>query len=46
MREDPVGSSGLIFNEDLMTIPHEKIMSARVDYTIVGGKVVYKRDGT
>ena len=35
----------VIFNEDLMTIPHEKIMSAKVDYTIVGGKVVYQRDG-
>ena len=35
----------VIFNNDLMTIPHEQIMSAKVDYTIVGGKVVYKRDG-
>ncbi|MCP4724602.1 MAG: amidohydrolase [bacterium] len=33
----------VIFNEDLMTIPHDKIMSAKVDYTIVGGKIVYKR---
>jgi predicted amidohydrolase YtcJ len=33
----------VIFNEDLMSIPHEQIMSAKVDYTIVGGKVVYKR---
>ena len=32
-------------NEDLMTIPPERIMSAKVDYTIVGGKIVYKRDG-
>ncbi|MBN2312567.1 MAG: amidohydrolase family protein [Sedimentisphaerales bacterium] len=34
----------VIFNEDLMTLPHERIMSAKVDYTIVGGKVVYQRD--
>ncbi|TKJ36820.1 MAG: hypothetical protein CEE38_10825 [Planctomycetes bacterium B3_Pla] len=35
----------VIFNEDLMTIPHDRIMSAKVDYTIVGGKVVYEREG-
>jgi predicted amidohydrolase YtcJ len=35
----------VIFNEDIMTIPHDRIMSAKVDYTIVGGKVVYKREG-
>jgi predicted amidohydrolase YtcJ len=35
----------VIFNEDLMTLPHEKIMSAKVDYTVVGGKVVYRREG-
>ncbi|UCG56557.1 MAG: amidohydrolase [Phycisphaerales bacterium] len=34
----------VIFNNDLMTIPHDEIMSSKVDYTIVGGKVVYKRD--
>jgi len=33
----------VIFNNDLMTIPYDQIMSAKVDYTIVGGKVVYKR---
>ena len=36
----------VIFNNDLMTIPHDQIMSSKVDYTIVGGKVVYKREGT
>jgi len=36
----------VIFNQDLMTMPHDKIMSAKVDYTIAGGKVVYKREGT
>ena len=34
----------VIFNNDLMTIPHDQIMSSKVDYTIVGGKVVYKRE--
>lgn len=34
----------VIFNNDLMTIPHDEIMKARVDYTIVGGKVVYRRE--
>ncbi len=35
----------VIFNNDLMTIPHDEIMTSQVDYTIVGGKVVYKREG-
>jgi len=33
----------VIYNNDLMTIPHDQIMSSKVDYTIVGGKIVYKR---
>jgi predicted amidohydrolase YtcJ len=33
----------VIFGNDLMTISEDQIMSAKVDYTIVGGKVVYKR---
>lgn len=33
----------VIFNNDLMTIPEDQISSSKVDYTIVGGKVVYKR---
>ncbi len=36
----------VIFNNDLMTIPHEQIMTSKVDYTIVGGRVVFKRDGS
>jgi hypothetical protein len=32
----------VIFSEDLMTIQHGQIMSAQVDYTIVGGRVVGK----
>ncbi|MHC4464859.1 MAG: amidohydrolase, partial [Planctomycetota bacterium] len=35
----------VIFRDDLTTIPPEKIMKALVDYTIVGGSVVYKRKG-
>ncbi|MGM0484615.1 MAG: amidohydrolase [Candidatus Krumholzibacteriota bacterium] len=34
----------VIFDRDLMTVPHRDIMSARVDYTIVGGDVVYQRE--
>jgi predicted amidohydrolase YtcJ len=34
----------VIFNNDLMSIPHDEIMKAKVDYTIVGGKVVYERN--
>jgi hypothetical protein len=36
----------VIFHEDLFTLPHERIMSAEVDYTIVGGKIVYRRGET
>lgn len=31
----------VIVDKDLLTIPENEIMSTRVDYTIVGGKVVY-----
>jgi len=34
----------VIFNNDLMTIPEDQIMPSKVDYTIVGGKVVYTRE--
>jgi predicted amidohydrolase YtcJ len=34
----------VIFDNDLMTIPHEEIMNSKVDFTIVGGKVVYRRE--
>jgi predicted amidohydrolase YtcJ len=33
----------VIFNNDLMCIPHDQIMSTKADYTIVGGEIVYKR---
>ena len=35
----------VIFRDDLTTIQPEKIMKALVDYTIVGGNIVYKRKG-
>jgi predicted amidohydrolase YtcJ len=31
----------VIVDRDLLTIPEDQIMKTRVDYTIVGGKVVY-----
>lgn len=34
----------VIFNNDLMTIPFDQIMTSKVDYTIVGGKIVFKRE--
>jgi len=36
----------VMFNNDLMAIPSEEIMPSRVVYTIIGGKVIYKREGT
>ena len=33
----------VIYDRDFMTLPEEDIMKALVDYTIVGGKVVYTR---
>jgi len=33
----------VIFDRDLLTIPPGQIMQAQVEYTIVGGKVVYER---
>lgn len=35
----------VIMNNDLTTINPGKIMPSKVDYTIVGGKVVYTREG-
>ncbi|MGB3468419.1 MAG: amidohydrolase family protein, partial [Cyclobacteriaceae bacterium] len=32
-----------VFNADIMTIPEDEILDTKVDYTIVGGEVVYKR---
>jgi len=35
----------VIFNNDLMTIPYDEIMKTKVEYTIVGGKVVFYGQG-
>jgi predicted amidohydrolase YtcJ len=35
----------VIMERDLTTMPKEEIMKDRVDFTIAGGKVVFKRDG-
>jgi len=34
----------VIYNRNLMNIPPEEIMKAKVDYTIVGGQIVYQRE--
>ena len=34
----------VILDSDLLTIPEDQIMKTKVDYTIVGGKVVYERE--
>jgi hypothetical protein len=34
----------VITDKDLLTIPENEIMKTRVDYTIVGGKIVYQSD--
>ncbi|MFC2169950.1 amidohydrolase, partial [Acidobacteriota bacterium] len=33
-----------VLSKDIMTIPDEEILSARVVYTIIGGKISYRRD--
>ena len=33
-----------VFSKDIMTVPEEEILDTQVDYTIVGGKVLYARD--
>jgi predicted amidohydrolase YtcJ len=33
----------VVLTEDILTIPEDRIPSARVAYTVVGGKVRYKR---
>ncbi|MCK5822212.1 MAG: amidohydrolase [Bacteroidales bacterium] len=34
----------VIVNQDLLSISEEEIMKTKVDYTIVGGKIVFKRE--
>ncbi|MGH7506308.1 MAG: amidohydrolase, partial [Longimicrobiales bacterium] len=33
----------VVLSKDIMTVPDEEIRTARVDYTILGGEVVYQR---
>jgi predicted amidohydrolase YtcJ len=33
-----------VLSRDLLTIPDDQIQSAKVDYTIVGGKVMFQRE--
>ena len=33
-----------VLSSDILTVPEEEIRSAKVDYTIVGGKVMYERE--
>lgn len=35
----------VMFDRDLLSLPADQIMQAKVDYTIVGGKVVFQRKG-
>jgi len=34
-----------VLSKDILTVPEDEIRSAKVDYTIVGGKVMYEREG-
>jgi predicted amidohydrolase YtcJ len=34
-----------VLSSDILTVPEDAIRSAKVDYTIVGGKVMYQRTG-
>jgi len=34
-----------VLSRDILTVPEDQIRSAKVDYTIVGGKVMYEREG-
>jgi len=35
----------VIFDNDLLSVPPDRIMTSKVDYTIVGGRVVYSGEG-
>jgi hypothetical protein len=36
----------VVLSHDILMVPEDEILDARVDLTIVGGEIVYKRDGT
>ena len=42
LKEGYLGDA-VIFHEDLFALPPDRIMSAQVDHTIVGGKIVHRR---
>jgi hypothetical protein len=49
-QEDTRGSLGIgkladmtVLSKDILTIPEDQILSAKVTYTIVGGKILYTR---
>jgi hypothetical protein len=33
-----------VLTKDITTVPEEEILTARVSYTIIGGKIAYKRN--
>jgi len=35
----------VVLSSNIMTVPEDEILAAQVDYTILGGKVVYERAG-
>jgi predicted amidohydrolase YtcJ len=34
----------VVLSKDILTVPDEEIREAKVEYTIVGGKVAYRRE--
>jgi len=36
----------VVLSHDILAVPDDEILAARVDLTIVGGEIVYTRDGT
>ncbi|HET7587775.1 MAG TPA: amidohydrolase [Gammaproteobacteria bacterium] len=36
----------VVLSKDIMTVPDDKILDAKVEYTILNGKVVYERDSS
>jgi predicted amidohydrolase YtcJ len=34
----------IVLNQDIMTVPDQKILDTKVDLTMVGGKLVYQRN--
>jgi predicted amidohydrolase YtcJ len=34
----------VVLSKNIMTVPEEEIPSAQVDYTILGGRIVHRRE--